>query len=127
MVALHRFANLDLFFDLCRFTDSVAQIVQLASADFTGTDKLNLCHIGRIHGEYSLNADAVGNAANGKGFGNAAAFDRDDSAFKHRNSFSFPFADCDMYLDNIANLNVGSVFLNHAFGHYFECVHFQSS
>ena len=43
---LHFVLSANLFLDFCRLTDSVTKIIELASADFTVSDMLNLGDIG---------------------------------------------------------------------------------
>ena len=97
----------NLFLNLSCLTDSVTKIIELASADFTVSDSLNLSNVGRMNGENPLYAYAVGNASYGESLADSAALDSDNRAFKDLNSFSFAFTDLDMNLNGFTDLDIG--------------------
>ena len=51
--------SFDLFFDLSSLTNSAAQIVELASANLTVSDNLDINHVRAVYRKYSFNADAI--------------------------------------------------------------------
>ena len=77
-----------------------------------------------MYRENTLNAYAVGNAANGEGLGNSAVVLSDNSAFKHLYSFLLAFFDSHVYLNGASYKNFGCVFFEHICGKLFDYVHF---
>ena len=62
--------------------------------------------------ENSLHADAVGNAADGEGLGDAGTLAGDDRALKLLNSLSVTLADVDADANGIANAELGRLLLD---------------
>ena len=71
---------LQLLFNLGALTHAAAQIIQLGPADRTVADNLDGIDRGGMNREDLLHADAVGDAADGDGFLNAAVFLCDNGA-----------------------------------------------
>lgn len=78
----------DLFFDLGRLTNSVAEIVEFSTSDVTGTGDINCNDVGRMDREGLLNTNSVRHTSYSEGLGNAAAMFSDDGAFEHLNSLA---------------------------------------
>ena len=78
----------DEFLNLGALTDSVSQVVQLSAAYFTTAENVDVGTVRRMQREGLFHADPVCNAANGEGFGDAAAVLADDGAFKKLDSFT---------------------------------------
>ena len=64
-----------------------------------------------MNGEHLLHANAVGNAADGDGFLNAAVLLGNDSALEHLNTLAGTFLDLNVDTDGVAHLNVGGLLL----------------
>lgn len=82
----------NLFLNLCGLTYSVTEIIELASANLTVTDNLDVLYVRGMEREYSLNANAVSYASDGKCLGYAAASLGNDSALEHLDSLSVALA-----------------------------------
>src|SRR5699024_10210108 len=113
----------DLFLDLRGLADSVAQEVQLCTAYTALTNDLNTLDVRGMQREHSLHADAIGNAANRKRFGDAGTLAGDHSALKHLNSLAVTFADVNINADGVANLELGNFRLYGILSNQFQCVH----
>ena len=87
------------------------------------SDGFNLCNIGGMNGEYPFNSNAVRNAANGKGFGNARALAGDNGSFKNLNSFFVTLANLDMNLNGVTNFNAGKLGFKRILSNQLECIH----
>ena len=68
--------------DLSSLAGTTTQIEQLGAADLALADNGDLLNEGAVDGEDTLNADTVGNAANGKGLCNAAVLLSNDGALE---------------------------------------------
>lgn len=77
-----------LLFNLRSFADTAAEVIQLGAAHLADPNNLYLFHIGRMQGKSLFNPDAIGNASDGKGLGNAAATLCDNGALKNLDSLS---------------------------------------
>ena len=78
--------SLDLLLDLSCLAEALTQVVQLCTANLALADSFDHCNIGRVQGENLLAANAVGNAANGDGLGDAAMLTSNDGALEHLNA-----------------------------------------
>ena len=67
----HKSDALD-FLDLRRLALTFTQVVQLRPANFTTADQVHMVNAGRMDRESTFDTNAIGNAANRKGFTNAA-------------------------------------------------------
>ena len=85
-----------LLFNLCRLTDAITQIVELAAANTAVADGLDLGNIGGMNRENTLHAYAVGNAADGEGLGNSGAVLCNDGSLENLNSLSVSLFDVDV-------------------------------
>ena len=115
----------DLFLDLCRFAQTIAQIVQLCSADLAVTDGLDVDDVGSVNRENLLAADTVGDTANGDGFLNAAMLLGNDGALENLNSLAGTFLNLDMNTNRIADVHFGQFLLHVLAGqslHQIHCV-----
>ena len=79
--------------NLRALADSVAQIVELRTANLTASDDFDLLHVGRMERERLLNAAAVSNAANLESLGDTAAVATDHRALKDLSTDSLPLFD----------------------------------
>ena len=80
-----------------------------------------------MNGEHLLHADAVGNAANGKGLCDAAVLLCNDGALEGLNTLTLAFLDTNINADGIADVELGLLSLDAAFRNDLQCVHFNSS
>ena len=94
----------DQFLHLGALADSVSQVVQLRAADFTAAEDVNLDNVGGVQREGLFHADAVSHAADGEGFGDAAAVLADDGPLVHLDSFAGAFLDQVVNADGIAHV-----------------------
>ena len=62
-----------------------------------------------MYREDSLDADTVGNSANGEGLGNARTLAGNNGSFKSLNSFSLALADLNGNLYGVADLDLGDL------------------
>ena len=76
------FGSSDELFDLGALADSVAEVVQLCTANLTAPDDLYLFHVGRMDRERLFNAAAVCDAANLERLRDPAAAATDDRALE---------------------------------------------
>ncbi len=95
---------LDKFLDLSSLTNSVTQIVELASTNLTGTNDLYARYVGRMDGEYSFNANTEGYASYSEGLGNSAALLSDNCSFENLDSFLGAFLDLNGYANGITDV-----------------------
>ena len=79
-----------------------------------------------MYREDSLDADTVGNSANGEGLGNARTLAGNNGSFESLNSFSLALADLNGNLYGVAELDLGDLVANlkRILCNNFECVHF---
>ena len=102
------------FLDLSSLTDSVTQIVELAAANLTAANDLNVNNVRAVERENSLYAYAVRKTANGEGLSYAGTTASDHGALEHLDSFSLTLTDIYAYLYGIADLEFRDVlFLFH--------------
>ena len=97
---------LDVFLDLRGLAHSSAQIIKLCTADLTFSHRLKLHNIGGMDGERLLDADAVGQAANGNCLVDAAVLPGDDRAFKNLHSLARTFLNVGMHPYGVADLQI---------------------
>ena len=100
---------LDLLLDLGTLTDSVAQIVELCTANDTLTDNVNLYNVGRVDGEGLLHAAAEADAANREGLGNSAAMLCNDGTLKHLDSLLVALFDAVVHLHGVTDVERGDL------------------
>ena len=112
MPYLFRIDGLNLLLDLGSLAQTVAQVVELSSADLTVTDSLDLDDVRRMDGENLFAADAVGDTTNGEGFLNTAVLLGDNGALENLNSFTGTFLDFDMNANGVTDVNFGQFFLH---------------
>ena len=93
--------------DLGSLARTTTQVEQLCAADLALADNGDLLNEGAVDGEDTLNADTVGNAANGKGLCNAAVLLSNDGALEDLDTLTGAFLDLDVYLDGIAHIDLG--------------------
>lgn len=115
---------LQFFFDLRRFADSAAEVIELRSSDFTFAHNFDLRNARAVDRENSFDTNAIGNAANGEGFIDAAVLFGNDCAFEHLNTFSRTFFDLDGNLDGIADVKLERIFADVLVCKLLENIHF---
>lgn len=101
----------DLFFDFGGFADSVAQIEQFCSSDFTFSYYLNRLNVGRMERESFFGTDAERYTANGEGLADTAVSLGDDGSFKNLSSDSCAFNDAAVNFNAVAYVERRDVFL----------------
>ena len=101
----------DSFFDFGGFADSVAQIEQFCSSDFTFSHYLNGLYVGRMEREGFFGTDAEGYAANGEGLAYAAVSLGDNGSFENLGSDSGAFDDAAVNFNAVAYVERRNVFL----------------
>lgn len=91
------------------FTNAVAEEVKFGAADFAAAQDLDVVDAGGVDEEDSFDSDSLEDAADGDGFGEAAAAFGDDGAFVGLDAFFAAFYDfdCDFYC--VSDLDVGEV------------------
>ena len=94
--------------DLSSLAGTTTQIEQLGAADLALADNGDLLNEGAVDGEDTLNADTVGNAANGKGLCNAAVLLSNNGAFESLDTLTLAFLDANINADGIANVELGA-------------------
>ena len=80
---------------------------------------------GAVDGEDTLDADAVGNAANGKGLCDAAVLLSNDGTLESLDTLALAFLDTNINADGIADVELGLLSLDAAFRNNLQCVHFE--
>ena len=99
--------------DLCRFTDSAAEIIELCSADNASADDLDLVNCRAVNREDTLNTDTVCNSANGKGLADAAVLLCNNGTLKNLDTILVcGFIDADVDLDGITDIDLLRMFLH---------------
>jgi hypothetical protein len=88
--------------DLSSLAGTTTQIEQLGAANLALADNGDLLNEGAVDGEDTLNADTVGNAANGKGLCNAAVLLSNDGALESLDTLTLAFLDANVNADGIA-------------------------
>jgi hypothetical protein len=78
-------------------------------SDFTLAHDLDLVDLGRVHGQDAFDTDAIGQAANRHGFGQASAFLGNDGAFEDLDTFAFAFFDLQVNFDVVTNFDLGQI------------------
>ncbi len=114
----------DEFLNLGALTNSVAEVVQLRTANLTVTDHFNLSYVRRVERESLFYAYTICYAANSKGFANAAAMSCDNSAFKKLDSFASAFLDLVVNSYGVTNIELVGAFADLLISKNFEFVHF---
>ena len=97
----HLLANL--LFYLCSLADTVTQIVQLRSANFTSPDDFNLVYNWRVQREDTFHTAAVSNSSYSKGFVDAAVLLCDNGSFKNLDTALVAFLNSNVYLFGVAD------------------------
>ena len=113
----------DEFLNLGALTNSVAEVVQLRTANLTVTEDFNLCYVGRVEREGLFYAYTVCYAANSKGRANAAVVSCDYSAFKKLDSFTGAFLDLVVNADGVTDVKLMGAFAELLICKNFELVH----
>ena len=93
----------------CCLTDSVAQVVEFCSSDFTVTNDVDMVDLRRMKRERSFYADFERYLSNGEGLSNASVLLSDNYAFECLESFSRSFNDFYKNLDGIADFDFWQV------------------
>lgn len=83
-------------FNFRGFSNALAQVVKLGSADAAAAHYLNLRDVRAVQRENPFNANAIGHPANGKSFLDTAVFSGDNCSLKVLDSFSFALFNADM-------------------------------
>ena len=104
----HKSNALD-FLDLRRLTLTFTQVVQLRPANFTTADQIHMVNAGRMDRESTFNTNAIGNAANRKGFTNATITLGNHGAFKSLQTFTVAFNNLHPYANRITHIELGSI------------------
>ena len=110
---------------LAAFAGTTTQVEQLCAADLALTDNSDLLDEGAVDGEDTLDADAVGNAANGKGLCDAAVLLSNDGTLESLDTLALAFLDTNINADGIADVELGLLSLDAAFRNNLQCVHFE--
>ena len=113
----------DEFLNLGALTNSVAEVVQLRTANLTVTDNFNLSYVGRIKREGLFYAYAICYAANRKGGTNTSVVSCDYGAFKKLDSFASAFLDLVVNADGITYVELMGAFDELLISKNFELVH----
>jgi len=114
----------DEFLNLGALTNSVAEVVQLRTANLTVTEYFNLSYVGRVEREGLFYAYTVCYAANGKGGTNTGVVSCDYGAFKKLDSFASAFLDLVVNADGVTDVELMGAFDELLIGKNFELVHF---
>ena len=104
----HKSNALD-FLDLRRLTLTFTQVVQLRPANFTTADQIHMVNAGRMDRESTFDTNAIGNAANRKGFSNAAVTLGNHGTFESLQTFTVAFNNLDPYAHGITHVKLGSI------------------
>src|SRR5450759_1601492 len=103
-------AGLDpLLLDLRRFSDPVAQVVELRPADVAAGRDLDVGDDGRVQGEGALHADPEADLADRERLADPAAFAADHDALEDLDPLPVAFHDPDVDLDRVAGGEWGPV------------------
>lgn len=89
------------------FAFELAGIVEFGAADFAFALDFDFFDHGGMDGEHALHAFAVGNAADGEGFGAAVAVAGDHGAGVDLGADVVAFADADVHFDGVADFELG--------------------
>ena len=95
----------DVLLDLSCLTNSVTQVVELSTANFTASDDLNLVNRRRMYREYSLDTAAVSNSADSECLADAAVLLSDNSTLEYLDSGLVTFNDLNMYLYRVTDID----------------------
>ena len=99
------------FLNLCRLAYAVAQIKQLGAPYLAASYDLDPVYTGRMQGPGFFRSDAVGNAAHGKRFTDAAVLALDNDALKHLYTFLCALDDLGVNAHGVAYGKRGDIFL----------------
>ncbi len=94
------------FLNFGGLTDSVAQIVQLRSANLTFADQLNVIYTRAVNRERTLNANAVRNTANGERLADTAIALGNHGALKRLQTLARTFDNLDEHPNGITNVKM---------------------
>ena len=95
------FSQLDLFFYLSCFADSVAYIVELCASYLTVADNFDLSNLRGMQRERLFNAYAISNSSYGECLGNTAVSLGDNRSFEELNSFTRTLDDLVVNYDRV--------------------------
>ena len=99
-----------LFFDLCCLTNTIAQVVQFGSANFTSAYRINGYDRRRINREYFFATYTVGNTSYGNGLVDSAMLLSNNSTFECLSTLTVSLFNLDGYAYSITNADTGLVF-----------------
>ena len=108
------FNELNLGLNLSSLTNSVAEVVQLSSANLTVSNELYLLNCRRMQREYSLNTAAVSYTSNGESLVDSAVLLSDNSTLEHVDTVLLAVLDLYVKLYEVADLDRGSLSLHAA-------------
>ena len=97
-------------FDLRRFADSAAEVIELRPSDFTFPNNLDLGHARAVDGENPLHTDAIGQTAHRERLIDAAVLLCNDRAFENLKAFSGALLDFDVHFHRVADVEAERVF-----------------
>ena len=97
------------FLDLGRLALQGTQVVQLGATHLAVTDDLHMVHTGRMDRERTLDANAVGHAANRKGFAHAAVAHGNHSTLKRLKTLAAALHNLDLHAHGVANGDLGQI------------------
>ncbi|KGT72827.1 hypothetical protein MA20_48025 [Bradyrhizobium japonicum] len=76
------------FFNTCRFTNAIAQVIELRTTNFTVAHYFDLIDLWSVNRERTLHTNTVRNFTNSKCFANACTATADHNAFKKLNTLA---------------------------------------
>lgn len=117
------FSLLQSLFDLRRFADSAAEVIELRPSDFTFPNNLDLGHARAVDGENPLHTDAIGQTAHRERLIDAAVLLCNDRAFENLKAFSGALFDFDVHFHRVADVEAERVFPDILLGKLFENIH----
>lgn len=113
----------DEFLNLGALTNSVAEVVQLRTANLTVTDNFNLSYVRGVEREGLFYAYTISYATNGESGTNAAVVSCDYGAFKKLDSFAGTFLDLVVNADGVTYVELMGAFAELLICKNFELVH----
>ena len=103
--------NSELLLDLGAFADSVAKVVELCASYFTDSYDLDLVNVRGMYREGLLDADAVRNASDSEGLGDAAAILCDNGSLEDLNTLTRTLFDLVVNTDGVTDIDHRDIFL----------------
>ena len=97
------------FLDLRRFTLTLTQVIQLSPANFTTADQIHMVNAGGMDRESAFDTNAIGNAANRKGFADSAVALGNHGTFESLQAFPVAFDNLNPYAYSIAHIKLRSI------------------